>query len=398
MRRRFLPNNGFTLIELVVVMAVFIIVLMIAASAFNTVLTKSKTVSKSEESNIEGVIGLEMMRHDLTQAGFGLFTDLDTTVSPPSYNEASGTFEDDFNDSPNGIPRPIRGADNITAGTPAGAIGNTDYLVIKGTTLGASQASQKWTYIDGISTSKTWSTGTNDLQNNTDYVIAVKQAYKNGEMKRRLIYNPSSPTSFSVLYRTDGAYTDAFKPNANGVLYYYYGITDTNSPRAPFNRTDYVVKRISGEVPSRCAPGAGVLYKTDMIQSGASAGQFTSTPVHDCVADMQVVLGWNTSDPAGMNVDTYSKVDGSSPSGAVTALPTLDADYVRKHLKLIKVYILAQDGGLDRSYINTNTAILVGDAGLGETSLTHSIDLTGANYQNYRWKLYRIVVRPKNMN
>jgi hypothetical protein len=33
-----------------------------------------------------------------------------------------------------------------------------------------------------------------------------------------------------------------------------------------------------------------------------------------------------------------------------------------------------------------------------ESSLTRTIDLTGANYQHYRWKLYRIVVKPKNLN
>jgi len=409
MRSRFLPNkNGFTLIELVVVMGVFVIVLMIASTAFKTVLQNSNTVSKSEVSNIEGVVGLEMMRHDLTQAGFGLFTDIDTTISAPSYSEATGTFESTYNDSPNRIPRPVRGANNITTADLANVINNSDYLVIKATTLGASMASQKWTYINGVSTSKIWSSGINDLKNGSDYVIAVKQSYNNGTIKRRLVYNTASPNSLTVTFRTDGAYNDPFRPNANGVLYYYYGIADTSaagSPIAPFNRTDYAVKRIAGEVPSRCAPGAGVLYKMNMIQQGGgSAGQFTSTPVLDCVADMQVVLGWNTSNPPGTNIDTYSNADVSTYSGA-TALPALDANYVSQHLKVIKVYILAQDGDRDPSYANTNTAMLVGDIylGAGDTAtetdtLSHYVDLTGANYQNYRWKLYRIVVRPRNMN
>ena len=40
--------------------------------AFNTIITNSSKSSKIEESNIEGMIGLEMMRHDLEQMGFGL--------------------------------------------------------------------------------------------------------------------------------------------------------------------------------------------------------------------------------------------------------------------------------------------------------------------------------------
>ena len=65
-------NSGYTLIELLIVMVIFIVVIIISSSAFNTALTQTKKVSKSEESNIEGVIGLEMFRHDLEQAGFGL--------------------------------------------------------------------------------------------------------------------------------------------------------------------------------------------------------------------------------------------------------------------------------------------------------------------------------------
>ena len=79
-------NSGYTLIELLIVMVIFIVVIIISSSAFNTALTQTKKVSKSEESNIEGVIGLEMFRHDLEQAGFGLVTEFDTIA--PDYLEA----------------------------------------------------------------------------------------------------------------------------------------------------------------------------------------------------------------------------------------------------------------------------------------------------------------------
>lgn len=89
--RCLVKEEGFTLVEVIVVMSVFIIVLMISASvsasAFNKVLTKSKDITKSEESNIDGVVGLEMFRHDLIQAGFGLFNDLDPTIAEPTYDE-----------------------------------------------------------------------------------------------------------------------------------------------------------------------------------------------------------------------------------------------------------------------------------------------------------------------
>src|SRR5664280_1739013 len=99
MRRHYLAGeDGFTLIEMIVVMAIFIVVIIITSSAFNTVLSQTKKVSKSEESNIEGVIGLEMFRHDLAQAGFGLFTDIDATALPVYDEAAAGTQAAKYND------------------------------------------------------------------------------------------------------------------------------------------------------------------------------------------------------------------------------------------------------------------------------------------------------------
>jgi hypothetical protein len=111
---------------------------------------------------------------------------------------------------------------------------------------------------------------------------------------------------------------------------------------------------------------------------------------------MQVVFGWNTGDPAGNDVDTYTNADMTAVSTTLPWTPSLnDPTDIRKHLKLIKIYILAQDGGYDRDFKNPNTLVDVGVS--GETSLTKQLNLSGANYQNYRWKLYRIVVKPKNL-
>jgi type II secretory pathway pseudopilin PulG len=394
-------QEGMTLIELIVVMGIFIVVIIITSKAFNTVLLQTKKVAKSEESNIEGVIGLEMFRHDLLQAGFGLFTEIDTT--PPSYDEAVGTREAAYNDSTRGIiPRAVVAGNNITG--DAGVLDNSDYIVIKATTVSRSSASQKWTYINGISTpAMVW--GANDFDSSKDYVIATRQTYKSGELRRKLVYNTAAPSSLSVKYRsTAGLYADPFGPPSDAVQYYYYGIYSNDGsapPRAPFNRTDYVVKRTS-DTPRSCAPGAGVLYKRTMSQTD---GTMDDIPILDCVADMQVVFGWNTESTGGpylsqdtaTNLPIYTNADLTTTSTSLPWKPSLDDPTdLRKHLKLIKVYVLAQDGGKDLNYTNTNTAMPVGVVGEANT-LAHSIDLTGPNYQNYRWKLYRIVAQPKNL-
>ncbi len=390
MRKHYLAKeDGFTLVEMIVVTAIFIVVIIITSIAFNTVLTQTKKVSKSEESNIEGVIGLEMFRHDLEQAGFGLFNEIDNP--PPVYAEAVGVPAL-TNDSPSGIPRAFVAINNVT-GDP-GILDNTDYLAIKATTVSRELVSQKWTYINGVGSSKVW--GVNDFDSTytkSEFVVAMRQNYKNNELHRKLIYNLSDTDSFSVRYRnTAVTYSDPFGPPSDAVQYYYYGI-DSSNPIAPFNRTDYFVKRTS-TTPTNCAPGAGVLYKSTMSQVD---GSMTDIPVLDCVADMQVVFGWNTNEPAGPASDIYTNADMTSVSTPIAWTPSLDDPLViGKHLKLIKIYLLVQDGGKDMKYINTETQMPVGVVGEAN-ALADTRDLTGPNYQNYRWKLYRIVVKPKNL-
>ena len=65
-------EEGFTLVELMITMVVFVLVIAAASSIFSSLLNQFKQQSKIIESNIEGVVGLEMMRVDVQQAGFGL--------------------------------------------------------------------------------------------------------------------------------------------------------------------------------------------------------------------------------------------------------------------------------------------------------------------------------------
>lgn len=385
--RRLAKNDGFTLIETLITMVLFIVVIMITASIFERMLPKTKIITKSETSNIEGVVGLEMFRRDLEQAGFGLFTDIDNP--PPSFNEAASAGYNDVN----GIPRAIVAGNNLTSGVLSG----TDYLVIKATNAALNPASQCWTSIKGTGPSKVW--GANDLlESRKDQVVVVSQSYKNGELERKLIYKTNAPSTFTVAYKVDGNYAYPFAPSSSDKQYYYYGIeSEKPASRAPFNRTDYFINR-PADVPAGCSPAAGVLFKSVMNQED---GSMRDIPILDCVADMQVVLGWNTSgDPAGNAVDTYTDADGSNPSGLSATAPDVnDPKEIRTRLKLVKVYLLVQDGGYDRDYNNVATKMEIGETEgtPGSTAVTKTIDLTQPNYLHYRWRLYRLVVRPKNL-
>ena len=144
-------QRGFTLIEMVITMALFVIIIMIISTAFDMILAQTKKLMRSEESNIEGVIGLETLRHDLQQGGFGL-PDL-FPAAPPQYLEAANAPSDSYNDAPSGVPRPFVSGNNLagvsetSSGSTYNILDGSDYLAIKGTSVGRQSTSQRWTYL-----------------------------------------------------------------------------------------------------------------------------------------------------------------------------------------------------------------------------------------------------------
>lgn len=401
----FLMNRntaGFTLIEMIVVIAVFSFVLMIVGVTFKNVMGTSRISFGSEQSNIEGVVGLEMLRHDLQQTGFGLFTDED---SAPVYAEALSAPYTTYNDT-GSVPRAIVTGNDVNLGDDALILAGTDHLAIKGTTVARNQAAQLWTYITDTGLPKRWNTG--NFENGQDVVIAVDQRYDrtNGQIFRKLIKTSTDKYAFTYNYpgkfKDDvGNEVDDYQPPTSK-RFYIYGVRSDNGNkelRAPFNRTDYLIRRIANEAPTSCSPDTGILYKMTMNHAD---GRFSPVPMLDCVADMQVVLGWNTAKEPGIDPENivYSNADGTTTSGASSLdIPDIltKPEEIQKRLSLIKVYILAQDGVRDLNYVNTETDRVVGDEDLGERSLTKEVDLTVPGKVNYRWKLYRIIVKPKNL-
>jgi hypothetical protein len=107
-------------------------------------------------------------------------------------------------------------------------------------------------------------------------------------------------------------------------------------------------------------------------------------PLLDCVADMQVVFLLDR-DGDGV-IESYVDVLTDTVTGA-----NLTAEQIRNQVKEVRVYILAHEGQMDRSYTHPATDIYVGEPGIG--GRTFSI---GANV-HYRWKLYTLIVKPNNL-
>ena len=387
-----ITRHGFTLVEVIVVMALFLSVAMIAAQAFKNITTLAAKYSKSEESNIEGIIGLELLRHDLEQMGFGLFWDF-LPGAAITYGE-SADADSSTNDAPGNVPRACVTLNNSAAFS-------SDLIGVKGTTVGSTRASQRWTYVPfhNISSSPTWSSRpirwpSGNLASG-DRVIVIRHNFNDPTDDHLLV--DTTGTDYATL-TTGSAPSNSYLPVKDEELSMVYGVEQSSTTlRMPFNRVDFSIT--TGNVPPFCAERTGVLSKG--MVSHTDNGHYSYTPLMDCVADMQVVLGWDVSDGGrAKSISAYSNADGSVVSGAASTADLqgwrASPQGIREHLKMVKIYILAQEGRKDPGYSYPATTMVVGNAGLGETSLTSIYTFTTAQLQ-YHWRLYRVIVRPKNL-
>lgn len=423
-------RKGFTLIEMIVVMAVFVVIIMITADSFKTILTQMTKITKSEESNIEGVVGLEMFRHDLQQAGYGLpfsylsqISCIEAGFTPASnYNDCTGSIT-------SGVPRAVVAGNDL--GAVAGATGDeatnilagTDYLALKGSTLGMNETAKRWTYMPYSSETtgklkpRIWQTGNliDGASADASRVIVLKKTYTSSGYSNQMITS-SNPAIYWARYYADGFADTAFNPTLKEEVYYLYGIKAGDPLGMPFNRADYFVARptSTGKIPSFCHENTGILYKGVVVHANSAAdAKLTYIPLLDCVADMQVIFGWDLDDGQGSEgqdglIDTYSTPLGSG--GAITvqssAAPSAstmqarvtaalaDPERLRNSLKVVKVYLLAQVGRRDANYQSPSSSIVLGDA--ATDGITKSYTLS-SDMRNYHWKIYRLVVRPKNL-
>jgi prepilin-type N-terminal cleavage/methylation domain-containing protein len=370
---------GFSFLELLIVMVIMGFVLAGGSDMFVSVLRGFSQQSKIAETNIEGIIGLELLRRDIESAGYGLPWSIPQVPTAISYSEASNATAQAFNDAPTNPPRAILSGDNIIAG---GYVNGSDYLVIKAINVARSDACTKWTYLSSGGTA-TWEPSNENLDND-DRVIVISPGTPQ-TASRALVAPTGNPLT---LLQQSGA-SASFSANETRIV---YGVApedpvDPSSPLSrPFNRADYYVRvQPASDMPRRCAPGTGILYKAILNQADENLG--VGLPLLDCVADMQVVTFLDQNPPLNLDgvADTYSN-----------GLSMADAQTVRDQLKEIHVYILAHEGQRDTDYTYSANMIWVGEP--GSTTLGRNFDLTTiTDGQNYRWKIYTLVVKPNNL-
>jgi type II secretory pathway pseudopilin PulG len=405
-------ESGFTLIELVVVMGTFMVILLISAAAFESIIKGASRETKLAESQVADIIGLELLRIDLEQAGYGLPTSYQQAVV---YSEAASqsnfpvadTNPNDMNipaaPSPGGTtdpPRPLAGGVNnfyFNNKATSAPYNGSDYLVIRSTAVARNDAAQKWSYVV-----------TGDAPIVSD---VVEENFVEGE-KCVVVRPVFRPTFRNELVMPSGAGFYAVVPTdlnpsatatGNDLRTFYpvdpnekriiYGLVDDGvTPRMPFNRADYYIRRPAADLlPQRCAPNTGILYKGILNNTTATGGGgITEIPLMDCVADFQVVFGLDSSDDGA--VDNYADV---------TFVAALDGVTQRRQVKEVWAFVLTHEGGPDRNYNYPNSTLLVGEnimmADRGNTFNFATVYGSDNSWRNYRWRVHKLAVKPKNL-
>lgn len=366
MRRR---EKGFSILELVIAMAIVMMVLFAAINFFIVSVNQYKVQTKITETNLEGILGLEILRKDIESMGFGLPWNNLTAYTEIAAGPAALTA---LNDSPN-APRAVSSIDSASF-----TVNQSDYLVLRSAKVGASAAAGRWTHLTQGNSKRIWTPAGENLQN-TDYVIVLTVG--STDANRRSLVDPGS-------FYTQFSNTAAYVPTEPYFANIVYGLADPatdNVPVRPFNRADYFV--IDGTtvdnivVPQRCAPATGVLVKAVIAHDAAGSKQ-ALLPLLDCVADMKVVYGLDNN--ADGLVDSW-----------IPALPaSLTAADIRAQLVEVRAAILAQEGQRDASFQYPAATILVVPPGV-PTSLGRNVDVSAR--RNYRWKTYNLAVKPLSL-
>jgi prepilin-type N-terminal cleavage/methylation domain-containing protein len=450
-------EQGFTMVELLITMVIFLLVIVAASQVFVALLTQFKQQSKISASNTEGIVGLEIMRRDLAQAGYGLpwvltTTRADVCASPhpactAAYSEAVDdpkTFYNDTTVNGNGSagdpPKAVESMGNvgITMTDSGGSVvqvpnSTADVLTIRAADVAVNDTSQKWTYVENLgllpNAIKTWQppltlnsidpsdpscSGSKEDLSCDDRIIVIDPIEGNDQ---NVLQVDDSGTWYKTLGDDDFSFrqsspstTNPFEPKVNSYGdFIAYGIAPSTvvTPRMPFNRADYYVKIPQSNMPSRCAPNTGILYKAVINNDSTSTGGVhTEYPLLDCVADVKVDY-WLV-DSGGNPVfppvsDLMTALAGYTDSDCADT-----ACKIRKHLMEVRVYIVAQEGQKDINYDfsmnNTRTRLSATEINPDPNNhVSRSVnmvdlsDLVGPQYKYYRWKLYTLVVQPNSM-
>jgi prepilin-type N-terminal cleavage/methylation domain-containing protein len=233
-------ESGFTLIELLITMVIFILVIAAGSQIFTGLLTQFKQQTKIAETNIEGIVGLEIFRQDIEHAGYGLPWNLSGAAYQEAVVESVTPWVDrDFNDGP--PDNPARGTDPAGSSNPPGgirsgngdALNGSDVLVIKAINVARNNTSQRWTTLRSAAPQvRTWTPASENLSG-TDRVIVLNPGATELTSRALVVNGAAFSTTYSNVTSAPWIPTDVTDTRI------VYAVDPDTNLRMPFNRADY---------------------------------------------------------------------------------------------------------------------------------------------------------------
>jgi prepilin-type N-terminal cleavage/methylation domain-containing protein len=455
-------QRGMTMVELLVSVAIVMIIIAAATTAYLKILRSYKTHGKLAESYMANLTGLEMLRYDIETAGFGLPAGMngvtyseavpvntpETTFTAATNPNPNPPYDPSaLNDSPSNPPRAFAHLDNkSTAGM---GTNKSDVLSIKSSSANINATSKKWSILvnpSGTPIVKLW--GANyappGLDQFMDFTsVPPADNFIVLDNNGNLVANQAGHwlNTFNASAVNTGYYNNATflcglpsgPPSAMSV-YYMYGLDNsTLAHTMPFNRVDYYLDRIKSDFPTSCDKNTFTLYRSTINQWN---GQFTQTPLIDCVADFQVAFGLDplggtnnsTGDPVAA-IQWQANLLQQSWMPGYSANTPMSAIQIQQYLREVRVFILFQEGLGDTSTSSDLSSHFrfSGTLNLGDQAIANSLDpadytATGTNFQQlssaalpgtpnsqlscftpagvdqqYRWKIIELDVKPMNL-
>jgi prepilin-type N-terminal cleavage/methylation domain-containing protein len=353
-------RNGMSLIELLIVLAIFSIVMAGLYSAYQTVLRQGLKEYRLAESEVELQIGRSVLHRDMAMAGYGLADDYGGAFSPVAIGAAEGT---------------------------------PDTLNLMGTALGReARSTQAWSYTQDTDATalasfrSTWDDPREILKDGDEWVIYIEP-----NVKRLLTVAPSTnqSTELSWLFPYPGSGTNPGPELEKGVL--VYGLQKSTDTKAtvPYYTVTYT---LGGTPPKVCAPGTQNLTRSETRNNDTNP-----QPLLNCVLDFQVAFGLDSN--GDEIIDCWD-------NGGQTAA-TYNNTTRKERLKQVRAFVLVQEGSMDAGYTyknpqadpSTPTKVRVGDSLLtacGGGGVGREVTI-GADQLHYRWRVITVSVTPRNL-
>ncbi|MCL5406054.1 MAG: prepilin-type N-terminal cleavage/methylation domain-containing protein [Deltaproteobacteria bacterium] len=402
-------KRGMTMVELMVSLAIVLLIVATATTAYYKLLLSYKSNGSTSESYMSNLTGFELLRYDIEMAGFGLPTNLSAGVS---YTEAaSGHYDGDanlpdpstLNDATSGAPRAFVMIKNLNAN-------NSDILAIKSTLANLSATSKKWSMITeepselcptaGVAKVKLWGvTGLDPVMDFTsgpptdNFIVLDNYGTLQTTGGGTCANHEPWCYSFNASAGNLGYYSNAsnivpgtFGPSS---VYYIYGLDNSTGPHVmPFNRVDYFLGPTTN--PS-CAPNTWTLFRGAVNQAD---GTISPSVLVDCVEDFQVAFG---VDPTGNGIVWQADLNQENIPGGAGAGVAMTAAQIQQYLREVRVYTIYQEGAgkISRSPQFKFLGTFSPGADIGLT-LNNSWTPSGQDIY-YHWKLTELDVKPMNL-